>query len=69
MREMAKTFIDALTKLESTGESDLMERLFAEEAEIINPLTQQRGGGTETARRFWETYRQSFNSINSSFLM
>ena len=45
-----------------------MTGLFAEEAEIITPLTQQRSGGTEATRGFWDTYRKSFNSIASSFV-
>ena len=67
MRDITKAFMDSLGTLESTCDSERIARLFDENAEIVTPATRQSGGGTEAIRMFWDSYRQSFESIKSNF--
>jgi ketosteroid isomerase-like protein len=69
MKKQAFTqrFIDALRHLEETGDVDGLVQLFAEDAEISNPLVQHHGGGRGAAQSFWTRYRGTFKTITSEF--
>ena len=61
----AKTFIDALHRLEADRETDAIARLYSPDAVISNPLVDKRG--QEGAAAFWTAYRESFDDIRSEF--
>jgi ketosteroid isomerase-like protein len=67
----AQEFVAALRRVEEEGEVDAMAQLYAEEARLLNPTERTAHGdthnGPEGARRFWEAYRKSFESIRSRF--
>jgi rubrerythrin len=60
-------FIEALRALEETSDVERMVRLFDETAEISNPMDARPHHGQDGARRFWRTYRDSFEEIHSDF--
>lgn len=67
MAELAQTFIEALKRLESERDVDGIASLFSAAAEISNPLMQHRHGESNSAKRFWSQYRDSFEAISSDF--
>ncbi|MDO1584675.1 nuclear transport factor 2 family protein [Rhizobium oryzicola] len=67
MPNMSETFIAALTRLETERDVDGIAALFAEAADISNPLVQHRHGEANGARRFWQTYAEAFEEIRSEF--
>ena len=60
-------FIEALHALEESSDLERMVRLFDDSAEISNPMDTSPHRGQEGARRFWRTYRDSFEKIHSDF--
>jgi limonene-1,2-epoxide hydrolase len=60
-------FIEALRALEETNDLERMVSLFADGAEISNPMETTPLHGQEGARKFWRTYRDSFEEIHSDF--
>ncbi|MGE7369320.1 nuclear transport factor 2 family protein [Neorhizobium sp. NPDC001467] len=67
MPTIAQTFIDALARLEAERDVDAIANLFADDAEISNPLVQHRDGGRQAAKTFWSQYRAAFGEIRSEF--
>jgi ketosteroid isomerase-like protein len=63
----AASFIAALRALEETGDVESLVALYADDAETSGPTDTQPHAGKEGARRFWRMYRDSFESITSSF--
>ena len=61
----AKTFIDALHRLEGERDGDAIAALFADDAVVSNPLV--KTGGGDGAAAFWGAYRKSFDDIRSEF--
>jgi rubrerythrin/limonene-1,2-epoxide hydrolase len=62
-----QAFIEALRELEETNDLERMVALFDDAAEISNPMDAAPHHGQEGARRFWRTYRDSFEEIHSDF--
>jgi ketosteroid isomerase-like protein len=62
--ETAKRFIDALHKLEAERDLKTIVSLFEESAEVSNVLTEDR---PMNARDFWQSYRDNFDTIKSTF--
>jgi rubrerythrin/limonene-1,2-epoxide hydrolase len=60
-------FIEALRELEETSDLERMVSLFDDQAEISNPMDTAPHRGQDGARRFWRTYRDSFEEIHSDF--
>jgi limonene-1,2-epoxide hydrolase len=67
MADISQTFIDALGRLEANHEVEAIAALFAQDAEIANPLVQYEDGGAEAAKTFWTQYRAAFEEISSEF--
>jgi ketosteroid isomerase-like protein len=63
----AQTFIDALRSLEEGGDVERIASLYAEGADISNPVTRHEHSGREGAREFWSSYRGTFEEIHSEF--
>ena len=64
---MATEFMDALGRVEAESDVEPMARLFDEGAELRNPTMPTVQRGREGARRFWQAYRQTFDTIRSDF--
>ena len=62
-----QAFIEALRELEETNDLERMVALFDDSAEISNPMDATPHHGRDGARRFWRTYRDSFEQIHSDF--
>ena len=60
-------FIEALHALERDGNLDAIVGLFAPESEVSNITALRTFSGAEGAREFWQTYRDTFGEIESSF--
>ena len=67
MPALTQTFIDALHRLESERDVDTIANLFADNAEVSNPLVQYADGGQQAAKTFWGQYRDAFTEIRSDF--
>jgi hypothetical protein len=65
--QIAENFINALHKLEETGEPDEIASLYADNAEIINVVSPKKFNGIEGAREFWTKYRETFGEMRSEF--
>lgn len=63
----AQTFIDALRRLEETGEVEPIAALFAPDATTSNPLVKHADEGQGGAAAFWTGYRKAFETIRSDF--
>jgi ketosteroid isomerase-like protein len=67
MPDLTQTFIDALHRLETERDVAAIAGLFADNAEIANPLVQYESGGPDAAKTFWSQYRDAFEDIRSEF--
>lgn len=66
-RELAENFINALHKLEETGEAEEIAALYSENAEIVNVVSPKKFNGTDGAHDFWTKYRETFAEMRSEF--
>lgn len=67
MSELVRKFIEALNRLEDSGEVEPLASLFTDEATVANPLVAHEGQGHEAARAFWLAYRDAFETVRSEF--
>ncbi len=67
MEERTQRFIDALGQLEASGDADPIAALFAEGADVSNPMVKHESEGKGGAHEFWSRYRGSFETIASTF--
>ena len=65
--QLAKTFIEALRKLESDRDLETISSLYSENSELGNVVTHEKFHGVEGAREFWSNYRNTFNQVQSEF--
>lgn len=63
----ADEFIAALRQNEDRGDAGALAALYADDAQTSNPTDQTPHAGADGARRFWEAYRKSFQTIHSRF--
>ena len=66
-RPTAQEFVAALRRVEEEGDVEAMAALYADEAQLLNPTDRTPHVGPDGARRFWEAYRKSFQTIRSRF--
>lgn len=64
---VAHQFIEALGRLEQSRDLDSIAGLFTEDAEIGNVIAPEKFHGTAGARDFWTKYRDSFETLKSTF--
>ena len=64
---LADRFIDSLNKLENSRDAEQMANLFTSEAEVGNVIAPEKFHGVEGAREFWTKYRETFETIRSTF--
>lgn len=67
MSKRTKEFIKALHQLEESRDAEPIAALFAEGADISNPLVAHRHEGEAGALSFWRGYREAFETIRSEF--
>src|SRR5215212_3636593 len=69
MADMGTTqqFIDALQILERDRDPTEMVGLFMENSEVGNIVSHRTFIGLEGAQEFWETYRDTFGEVASTF--
>lgn len=67
MPQKADTFIAALYKLEDDRDVGPISALYAQDADISNPLVKHAREGEGGAAEFWTKYRASFETIHSEF--
>jgi ketosteroid isomerase-like protein len=65
--ETTRQFIDALQVLERDRDPTGITSLFAENSEIGNIVSSRDFIGLAGAREFWETYRDTFGEVASTF--
>ncbi|WP_437589307.1 nuclear transport factor 2 family protein [Sorangium sp. So ce1000] len=63
----ASEFIEALRRLEESGDVEPMARLFAPDAELSNSTISRPLHGPDGARNFWRSYRHTFGEVRSEF--
>jgi hypothetical protein len=66
-QKLTETFINALHKLEETNDPNEIAALYAENAEIVNVVSPKKFTGTDGAREFWTSYRETFGEMHSEF--
>lgn len=65
--ELTQRFIAALHALERERDLDTIAGLFADDGEIGNIVSPRTFSGREGARDFWESYRSTFDEMESTF--
>ena len=65
--ERAQRFVDALTKLEETGEMDALLALFSDDAQVSNVVSHRTFQGQDGARKFWTEYKGMLQQVKSTF--
>ena len=65
--ERARRFVDALTRLEETGELEPLLALFSDEAEVSNVVSHRTFHGKDGARDFWAEYKGMLRQVKSTF--
>jgi ketosteroid isomerase-like protein len=65
--ERARRFVEALTKLEESGDSEPLLSLFAEDAQVSNVASRRTFHGRDGARDFWREYKGMLRQVKSTF--
>ncbi|ATB44221.1 hypothetical protein CYFUS_009708 [Cystobacter fuscus] len=65
--ERARRFVDALTRLEETGELDALLALFGEDSQVSNVVSHRTFHGKDGARDFWAEYKGMLRQVKSTF--
>ena len=65
--ERAQRFVDALAKLEESGDLEPLVSLFSDDAQVSNAASQSVFSGREGARRFWKEYKGTLARVKSTF--
>lgn len=65
--ERAQRFVDALAKLEESGDVEAIVSLFAEDAKVSNVASHREFTGLEGVRQFWRDYKAMLASVKSTF--
>ena len=68
MTQLTEAFIDALHRLENSGNVDAIASLFSDDAELSNPLVKHDTSEADGPRRFWKSYIEAFQDIESEFV-
>lgn len=65
--EITENFVNALRRLEESGDVEVMVALFAESSEIGNTALKHTLKGADGVREFWTNYRATFAELESQF--
>jgi ketosteroid isomerase-like protein len=66
-RERAQRFVDALGKLEQSGDLEPLLSLFGEDAQVSNVASPRVFSGREGIRQFWREYKGMLGTVRSTF--
>ena len=66
-QEITENFVNALRRLEESGDIEVLVPLFAENSEIGNTAMKETLKGSEGVREFWTNYRGTFTELESRF--
>ena len=64
---IADRFIESLKTLETDRDAQPIAELFTAGAEVGNVIAPEKFHGIEGARDFWTKYRETFETMNSTF--
>lgn len=64
---LPERFIDALHSLEADRNLDEIVALFSDDCEVGNIVVPEKFHGKDGARQFWTKYRDTFETLQSSF--
>ncbi|WP_434384796.1 nuclear transport factor 2 family protein [Melittangium boletus] len=65
--ERAQRFVEALTRLEETGEVEALLALFSDDAQVSNVVSHRTFHGKDGARKFWKEYKGMLEQVKSTF--
>lgn len=65
--ERAQRFVDALLKLEETGDVEGLVSLFSDDAQVSNVASPRVFSGQDGARQFWTEYKGTLGKVKSTF--
>lgn len=65
--ERAQRFVDALLKLEESGDLEGLVALFSDDAQVSNAASARVFTGQDGARRFWTEYKGTLGQVKSTF--
>ncbi len=65
--ERAQRFVDALGKLEQSGDLEPLLSLFSDDAQVSNVASQRVFSGPDGARQFWTEYKGMLGNVRSTF--
>jgi ketosteroid isomerase-like protein len=65
--ERAQRFVDALARLEESGELESLLELFGDDAQVSNVASHRTFHGKEGAREFWREYKGMLRRVKSTF--
>jgi ketosteroid isomerase-like protein len=65
--ERAQRFVDALAKLEKSGDVESLVSLFSEDAQVSNAASRRVFSGIDGARQFWTEYKATLARVRSTF--
>jgi ketosteroid isomerase-like protein len=65
--ERAQRFVDALAKLEESGDVESLVSLFSEDAQVSNVASRRVFSGIDGARQFWTEYKAMLARVRSTF--
>jgi ketosteroid isomerase-like protein len=65
--ERAQRFVDALARLEESGDVEPLLELFGEDAQVSNVASRRTFHGKEGARDFWREYKGMLRQVKSTF--
>ena len=65
--ERAQRFVDALGKLEQSGDLEPLLSLFSDDAQVSNVASQRVFSGLDGARQFWTEYKGTLGQVRSTF--
>jgi ketosteroid isomerase-like protein len=65
--DRARRFVEALTKLEESGDFEPLLSLFGEDAQVSNVASRRTFQGRDGARDFWREYKGMLRQVKSTF--
>ena len=65
--ERAQRFMDALGRLEESGDLEGLLALFSDDAQVSNLASPRVFSGREGARTFWREYKATLQQVRSTF--
>jgi ketosteroid isomerase-like protein len=68
MATLSARFSRALRALETDRDLQPIVQLFADDAEVFNPLMSHPHRGLDAVRKFWRIYLERFSEVKSEFL-